>query len=379
MNRAQLKELLRQAIYEKGETKRRNKAMKKDFGFGGDAIRRNIAIDRDIMKRSDSRIAAMDPEDYEKDSDYEKHSKDWGTAHSRATAASAQLSRGAGEPSTDMLAAKGQFPSGAERSTAFTASDRQLRGPLDPSRRSNLQYQGTEKATGKPLGGRQQNSPVPPQVQQAASKDAGGKVRFGRYYDAQGNYLGRSQGGQWVDAASDPNAKTQLEMYQKLMEIESGHYSSKDKEMVKELLRQAIYEGPTKQANKEKKRQAMIDRGFDVDTPDSDSDEFFPTLVRTGRSSMNQRNVSGTVPPQVKKAASKEAGGRVVFGRYYDAQGNYLGRSQGGKWVDAASDPNAKTQMEMYQKLMEIESGHYSSKDKEMVKEMIREVMKSCK
>jgi hypothetical protein len=85
------------------------------------------------------------------------------------------------------------------------------------------------------------------------------------------------------------------------------------------------------------------------------------------------------VPPQVQQAASKAAGGRVLFGRYYDAQGNYLGRSQGGKWVDASSDPNAKTQMEVYQKLMEIESGHYSSKDKEMVKEMIREVMKSCK
>jgi hypothetical protein len=85
------------------------------------------------------------------------------------------------------------------------------------------------------------------------------------------------------------------------------------------------------------------------------------------------------VPVQVQQAASKEAGGKVVFGRYYDAQGNYLGRSQGGKWVDASSDPNAKTQMEMYQKLMEIKSGHYSPKDKEMVKKMIREVMKSCK
>jgi len=148
---------------------------------------------------------------------------------------------------------------------------------------------------------------------------------------------------------------------------------------LKELLRQAIYEGPTKQANKEKKRQAMIDRGFDDDTPDHDSDEFFPALVRTGRNVMNQRDAGGAAPPQVKQAASKEAGGRVLFGRYYDAQGNYLGRSQGGKWVDAASDPNAQSMMELYQKLKEIESGHYSSEDKEMVKEMIREVMKSCK
>jgi hypothetical protein len=88
---------------------------------------------------------------------------------------------------------------------------------------------------------------------------------------------------------------------------------------------------------------------------------------------------SSVAPEAVKKAASKEAGGKVRFGRYYDAQGKYLGRSQGGQWIDAASDPNAKTQMEMYQKMMEIESGHYSSKDKEMVKEMIREVLKSCK
>jgi hypothetical protein len=89
------------------------------------------------------------------------------------------------------------------------------------------------------------------------------------------------------------------------------------------------------------------------------------------------QNMSSVAPTNVQAAVQQ--GGKVAFGRYYDASGKYLGRSQGGKWVDAASDPNAKTQMEMYQKMMEIESGRYSSKDKEMVKEMIREVMKSCK
>ena len=105
---------------------------------------------------------------------------------------------------------------------------------VDPAYRSNLQWQGPT-AKGTPA-----QSPVPAQVQQAASKESGGKVIFGRYYDAQGNYLGRSQGGKWVDPASDPNAKTQMEMYQKLKEIESKNYKKRDHKVVKQMLREVL-------------------------------------------------------------------------------------------------------------------------------------------
>lgn len=47
-------------------------------------------------------------------------------------------------------------------------------------------------------------------------------------------------------------------------------------------------------------------------------------------------------PDNVQKAASKQAGGKVVFGKYYDASGKYLGKSSGGKWVDAAQEPDAE-------------------------------------
>lgn len=43
-------------------------------------------------------------------------------------------------------------------------------------------------------------------------------------------------------------------------------------------------------------------------------------------------------PPEVVKAASKQAGGRIVFGRYFDRSGTYLGKSSGGKWVPASQD-----------------------------------------
>lgn len=66
------------------------------------------------------------------------------------------------------------------------------------------------------------------------------------------------------------------------------------------------------------------------------------------------------------------------FGRYTDASGKTIGYTRKGQWVDAKTDPNAKTQMEMYNKLMEIKARKYKNSDREMVKEMIREIMKSC-
>ena len=62
------------------------------------------------------------------------------------------------------------------------------------------------------------NSPAPQQVQKAASKASGGKVVFGRYFDASGKYLGKVSGGKWVDASQDKTAPT-LENLLKLKEI----------------------------------------------------------------------------------------------------------------------------------------------------------------
>jgi hypothetical protein len=87
---------------------------------------------------------------------------------------------------------------------------------------------------------------------------------------------------------------------------------------------------------------------------------------------------TSSVPDQVRQAASKEAGGKVVFGRYYDARGQYLGRTQGGQWVDGKTDSNAQTQMEMYNKLQELKNKGFTGKDKEHVKKMVRELVKSC-
>jgi hypothetical protein len=216
------------------------------------------------------------------------------------------------------------------------------------------------------------------------------------------------------------------------------------REELKELLRAALYEGPTKRANKEKKNLLHVKKGaaerrsWDKGTTDlklgrtrgvapqtaygpgvpamrgdfgsaskgaSDArrlatgrsggqyainrDKYYPGNLShdmdTGREmtrSAARRADAGfgaknaVAPAQVQAAV--QSGGKVVFGRYYDAQGNYLGRSQGGQWIDGKSDPNAKTQLEMYNKLMEIESGKYTSKDRELVKEMIREIVKSC-
>jgi hypothetical protein len=84
------------------------------------------------------------------------------------------------------------------------------------------------------------------------------------------------------------------------------------------------------------------------------------------------------VPADVRASASKTKGGKVVFGKYYDSSGQYLGRTQGGKWVPGASDPDAHLQVEFYNKLMEIESGNFTRGEKKLVKEMIREMAKAC-
>ena len=51
----------------------------------------------------------------------------------------------------------------------------------------------------------------------------------------------------------------------------------------------------------------------------------------------------GAVPPAVQQAV--QSGGKVVFGRYFDGTGKYLGRTQGGKWMDASQD-TAQKQLE---------------------------------
>jgi hypothetical protein len=105
--------------------------------------------------------------------------------------------------------------------------------------------------------------------------------------------------------------------------------------------------------------------------------------IRTGNTG------HANIPPQVLQAASKAADGKVELGRYYGAPGSdptannaekrkYFGRTQGGQWIPAETDPNAKAQLELYNKLMEIRAAKYKSGDKEMVKEMIREIVKSC-
>jgi hypothetical protein len=82
------------------------------------------------------------------------------------------------------------------------------------------------------------------------------------------------------------------------------------------------------------------------------------------------------VPPAVFQATQK--GGKVTFGRYYDATGRYLGRTQGGKWVDAASDPQAKSQMEIVKKLSELKASGNLPTNRDELKEVVREVMRSC-
>jgi len=206
----QLKELLRNAIYEAGETKRRNKAKKTKAGFTSVPVP-DVDLDQRVtpkLKAAHARQQAAEKQKIYGDSPHAYDGSPYGEPQGREH----ELSRG--NMGLDVVGTGMGFE--------------------DPASRSTLQHQGTTPH------GRVKDSPVPPAVQQAASRDAGGKVLFGRYYDGQGNYLGRSQGGKWVDAVSDPNAKSMMEMYNKIKEIESMKHTAKDKEMVKEMIREVI-------------------------------------------------------------------------------------------------------------------------------------------
>lgn len=65
-------------------------------------------------------------------------------------------------------------------------------------------------------------------------------------------------------------------------------------------------------------------------------------------------SLNPVVPPQVQKAASKAAGGMVKFGKYYDATGKYLGKVQGGKWIDVSQDNNVGTLEEGKTKMIRL-------------------------
>lgn len=47
------------------------------------------------------------------------------------------------------------------------------------------------------------------------------------------------------------------------------------------------------------------------------------------------------VPPQVQQAV--QSGGKVVFGKYFDTTGKYLGKTVDGKWVDASQVTESST------------------------------------
>jgi len=259
MNRAQLKELLRQAIYE-GPTKRDNKAKKADWMKSQSSdgslkgARQDPSITGGIRTGGGSRPDRVKPSGFERTADPSRKGDTGGRSadplqHKQdmlrgapAKGADARVYPGQTTARPDMTA-KG-YKAVAQGADAMSRTD-QRAGTVTTDRSANTggktvfhPLHGFNPQSAQSGGGK--TSPVPAQVQQAASKEAGGRVLFGRYYDAQGNYLGRSQGGKWVDAASDPNAKTQMEMYQKLKEIESGHYSSKDKDMVKEMIREVM-------------------------------------------------------------------------------------------------------------------------------------------
>lgn len=212
---------------------------------------------------------------------------------------------------------------------------------------------------------------------------------------------------------------------------------------LKELLRKAIYKGPTKKANKAKKKalgftrigrhdpdaherslgfkkdhpmrgaqrdffaaknkasrwDRMSKRDREIDRRDKEDTNRFtrkygwepdPTIPPEQRSLRQWQGVDSTgkaklspVPAHVLRAVSgdkdKKNKGRIIFGKYYDAQGNYLGKTTGGKWIDPKDDPNPRSQLELYNKIKEVETKKYTTKDKELVKEMVRKIIKSCK
>lgn len=97
-----------------------------------------------------------------------------------------------------------------------------------------------------------------------------------------------------------------------------------------------------------------------------------PSVIAKQQNQLKAKSSNPAVPINVSQAASKESGGRVVFGRYYDAQGNYLGRTQGGQWIDGKTDPNAKSQLEIVKKLSELKS-----KKKTMTRDQLKNEIKS--
>jgi hypothetical protein len=198
MNRAQLKELLRKAIYEVGATKRRNKefkrwAVKQAGGVAHDRLRHG----RDKMRpepgrsKTEKRAWQQDPDAY------------WRS--------------------------KGIDPKRTRSGFSKPLPVPDASSPVTP---------GPKDAKVKIPS----NSPAPPDVMAAINQ--GGKIIIGRYYDAQGNYLGKSQGGQWVPNkqtyAPDDTQLRELGLYNKIKEIESNGYKVKDKEMVKEMIREAL-------------------------------------------------------------------------------------------------------------------------------------------
>ena len=211
MNRTQLKELLRQAIYERGETKRRNKEKKKA------AMRDLRPSEPGDVWQPDPRATKPELRAYQQDPDAYWKSKGMGTGqHGKSTPGVG------GHP-----APKTRHTPGLPR-TAPSAWVHAGKSPVEP---------GPEGGARIPV-----NSPAPPNVISAVQQ--GGKVIIGRYYDAQGNYLGKSQGGQWIPNkqtyAPDDTQLRELELYNKIKEIESNGYKVKDKEMVKEMIREVL-------------------------------------------------------------------------------------------------------------------------------------------
>ena len=76
----------------------------------------------------------------------------------------------------------------------------------------------------------------------------------------------------------------------------------------------------------------MARAGFNQQTQDTRAGD-----ARANAASLKAAG-GGAVPPDVQKAAAKQAGGKVSFGRYFDSSGRYLGKTSGGKWVPAGPE-----------------------------------------
>ncbi|MFZ9733368.1 MAG: hypothetical protein ACO3BA_08395, partial [Schleiferiaceae bacterium] len=55
---------------------------------------------------------------------------------------------------------------------------------------------------------------------------------------------------------------------------------------------------------------------------------------------------SAVVPQDIRAKASKAQGGKVAFGKYYDASGTFLGSVKQGKWVSAGQQQQNKSTLE---------------------------------